>query len=149
MTAELHEVPDEMLTEQDLTEHFAGFNGQSKLRNAINVACGYAAAQCPREEIAALLSCSADAESWPDGLANRILEYAASEIMQARLAARAKMRMAIYEAAQDPDVKPGQIALLKAFAFEHLDWAREPVDAQIKKALKVADEQIANGKLSQ
>ncbi len=145
----MHEKPDEMLTEQDLTEHFAGYQGQTKLANAIRICCEYARAQCPREEIAALLSCSKDAESWPPGLANRILEYAAMEIMQARLAARAEMRLAIYTAAQDPDVKPGQIALLKAFAFEHLDWSREPVDAQIKRALKVADEQVATGKLPQ
>ena len=135
----------EMLTEKDLEEFFAGHTGQAKLAQAILRACNYARAQAPREEITAILAITY--EDWPPTLADRVYEFASDAIMKARLAARAEVRMAIYEAAFDTEVKPGQIGLLKAFAFEHLDWSREPIDAQMKKALRQAEEEIAKGNM--
>jgi hypothetical protein len=129
------------LTENDLRTYFYGHEGQAKLQAVLEGMKRFARAQAPREEIVATIAVLHT--DWPDGLADRIYEFGADTILRARLAARAEVRVAIYEAAFDPAVKPGQIALLKAFAHEHLDWAREPIDAQIKNALKVADEKLA------
>ena len=129
------------LSESDLRTFFYGHEGQAKLAAVLEGMKRYAKAQAPREEIVATISVLHP--DWPDGLSDRIYEFGADAILRARLSARAEVRVAIYEAAFDPAVKPGQIALLKAFAHEHLDWAREPIDAQIKQALRVADEKLA------
>jgi len=141
--------PRPFLSEDDLGEYFYGHSGQARLVAAIEYACKYARAQCPREEIIAAMAVrfGHGESAWPSDLAPKVFEFAAETIMRARLAARAEVRIAIYDAAFDTDVKPGQIGLLKAFAFEHLDWSREPIDAQMKKALREAEEEVAKGNM--
>jgi hypothetical protein len=134
-----------MLEESDLATHFYGFSGQARLNEAVELACAFAAAQCPRDEIIAALERSPIAADWPEGIAEEVYDYAKADLYNAALAARAGVRVEILQLTGSVKICAAKVALLKEWAYQHLDWSREPIDAEIKRELKNAEKALRDG----
>jgi len=128
-----------------LHTHFRGYAGQTALSDAVQLACTFAAAQCPAWEIVAGLE-RAHPE-WPEDLAVAVCEYAAPVLQVAKDAAKAGVRVEILGLLSKDKICSARVALLKEFAYQHLDWTREPIDAEIKRALRKAETEAAKGNL--